>query len=477
LDYVAPEQIRGGRVDARADVYALGAVLYHALAGEPPFTADSDEAAMWRHLNDEPPRLDNGVPAGFNAVIRRSLAKSPDDRYPSAGDLGRAALAAAGEDVGDRPERRVARGPAAPAGPAAGDETVVTGADGTAVTTALPSTSRRSRGPLIALGALALAAAVVVAVLVTSGGDGGGGGASTPTRPPTGTERATTARVVATIPVVERPNALVLAGGQVWVGSARASGLVRVDQRTGRRLGSTPVPPGLSSMAVGRGFVWVANQATQTVTRFGIRSHRVVGTPYTVAGRPVAIAVTRTAVWVGSRTGARSGQRTQLLLKLDPRTGALLNTIPIPRGVENLTVGEGAVWITNRFADTVTRVDTTTGRQRLVQVGRDPKGIDTGGGYVWVANEGDGTVSRIDPAGNGAAPIGVGLNPRGVAVNRLAVWVSGYNESSLARIDPRTARLAGNPVPTALNPFKLALSGRTLWLIATGDGSVQRVVF
>src|SRR4051794_16701568 len=139
LGYVAPEQIRGARVDARADVYALGAVLYHTLIGEPPFTADSDEATMWRHLNDEPPRLGDSVPGGFDAVIRRSLAKRPGDRYPSAGDLGRAALAAAGEHVADQPERRVARGPAAPDTPAStSDETVVTPGIETAVTTALP---------------------------------------------------------------------------------------------------------------------------------------------------------------------------------------------------------------------------------------------------------------------------------------------------------------------------------------------------
>src|SRR4051794_27943380 len=119
LGYVAPEQIRGERVDARADVYALGAVLFHALAGHAPFTADSDEAMLWRHLHDEPPRAGDGVPAGFDPVIRRALAKDPDERYPSAGDLGRAALAAAGEAVSEQPERQVARGPAAPTARAA----------------------------------------------------------------------------------------------------------------------------------------------------------------------------------------------------------------------------------------------------------------------------------------------------------------------------------------------------------------------
>src|SRR3954466_10327915 len=160
LGYVAPEQIRGARIDARADVYALGAVLYHALTGAPPFSADSDEATMWRHLNDDPPRVGGDVPAGFDAVIRRSLAKRPEDRYPSAGDLGRAALAAAGEHVDTQPERRVARGPAAPAAPAGSEETVVSpGGDQTAVTTALAPRRQRGRRPLLVVIAVALLAA------------------------------------------------------------------------------------------------------------------------------------------------------------------------------------------------------------------------------------------------------------------------------------------------------------------------------
>src|SRR3954470_7985414 len=84
LGYVAPEQIRGERVDARSDVYALGAVLYHALTGRAPYAADTDEAMMWSHLHADPPRV-QGAPAAFDPVIRRALAKDPADRYPSAG--------------------------------------------------------------------------------------------------------------------------------------------------------------------------------------------------------------------------------------------------------------------------------------------------------------------------------------------------------------------------------------------------------
>src|SRR3954471_3028668 len=67
LDYVAPEQIRGERVDARADIYALGCLLHYTLTGDVPFKRDSDEAKLWAHLQDPPPKPSTqpGVPETF----------------------------------------------------------------------------------------------------------------------------------------------------------------------------------------------------------------------------------------------------------------------------------------------------------------------------------------------------------------------------------------------------------------------------
>jgi serine/threonine-protein kinase len=102
VDFMAPEHLRGEPTDARADVYALGCVLFTALTGKPPFRRDTVPVTITAHLHDPPPRPSEtaGVPATFDAVIARALAKAPEDRYPSAGDLGRAAqAAAAGERV------------------------------------------------------------------------------------------------------------------------------------------------------------------------------------------------------------------------------------------------------------------------------------------------------------------------------------------------------------------------------------------
>ncbi len=120
LDYVAPEQIRGGSVDARTDVYALGGVLHFVLTGRVPFERHGEEAKLWAQLSAPPPvpsDLRPELPAAFDAVIARAMAKAADERFPSAGDLALAALAAASGTLPTEPERIVARGAAAPIDP------------------------------------------------------------------------------------------------------------------------------------------------------------------------------------------------------------------------------------------------------------------------------------------------------------------------------------------------------------------------
>ena len=93
-EYMAPEQIRGGTVDARTDVYALGATAYFALAGQPPFVRDSTIAVGFAQVTEEPtpPRaLRPDIPEAADQAIRRALAKDPDDRFPDIASF-RAAL-------------------------------------------------------------------------------------------------------------------------------------------------------------------------------------------------------------------------------------------------------------------------------------------------------------------------------------------------------------------------------------------------
>lgn len=86
--YMAPEQLRGEEVDGRADVYALGAVLFELISGRVPFDADSDYKLMMMQLHDAPPRASGavaGVPSAIDRIIARAMAKDPADRFQTAG--------------------------------------------------------------------------------------------------------------------------------------------------------------------------------------------------------------------------------------------------------------------------------------------------------------------------------------------------------------------------------------------------------
>jgi len=116
-EYVAPEQILNERVDARADVYTLGCLLFETLTGEAPFARWEGGPEALAHVSaprPSPTELCPDLPPEFDDVVRRAMATDPNERYPSASDLGRAALVAAGGLRQARPWSVVATGAAAP---------------------------------------------------------------------------------------------------------------------------------------------------------------------------------------------------------------------------------------------------------------------------------------------------------------------------------------------------------------------------
>jgi hypothetical protein len=199
LDYVAPEQISGEPVDARADVYALGCLLFKLLTGEVPFPREGEAARLFAHLNDPPPAPSlyaTAVPMALDDVVARAMSKSPGDRYLSAGDLGRAAEAALRGTGVAVPERTVATGAAAtrereaPPGerPTVTVENLVE--EGYARPLEPTGEPRRKRRLLLG-GGLALIATAAAAAVLALGGGGSDGGTTgeTSTPAPTGEVR------------------------------------------------------------------------------------------------------------------------------------------------------------------------------------------------------------------------------------------------------------------------------------------------
>ena len=486
LGYVAPEQIRGERVDARSDVYALGCLLHFVLTGRGPFTGDGDEAILWAHLSADPPHVSAdgaGIPGTFDAVVARALAKDPADRYHSAGDLGRDALLAAGLDApAESTGRAVAVGPAAPFdGPTAAPGEGVTlpatpatppgGRSDTPVApTALappppprPAFGRRRRWLVASAIALVAVAGVAIAALRPDG-----------TKARHHTPPATTARLpaVRSVGVGEHPNAITLTSGVAWVARFKSRTLATISRATVRPAPLSPaVGAGATSVLAAVGRVWVANSLTSTIASLDPATGRPDGPPIALGGgRPVSLAADSRSLWTGVRIRGAAQ-----VLKVNPARRSVGKGIPVAYGIQAIAAGGGAVWVLERGKQRLARIDIASGTTTGFVVPRNAVAIAYGAGAVWLTSEDLEAVRRIDATTSAVKDIPVGRQPRGIAVGPSGVWVANGLDNTVTHLDARTGRVLGSPVRVPDNPFAIAVDGDQVWVTSLADSRVTRL--
>ncbi len=431
VDYAAPEQIRGDDVDGRADVYALGCLLFETLTGTLPFSGASDVAVVYAHLEEEPPRASERkpeLPPAVDDVLGRAMAKDRDDRQATCRQLTDETRQALGLEARPPPRRRLVAG-------------------------------------LVVAGVLLAAAAVAVTVLLRGSG-------SAPPAPAGAVVRldAATGKLAQPIRLGSFPAVIDAGQGTVWVGSTREGALWKVNAATG----SVERIPGNGSprdIAIWRGTTYVASDAPAlfagTVAQYDLRSGFrrgavdvlacsltagaggvwAAGCPNVVQLKSTtdALRVARTvpipfranatadtyrvclcamasglgSVWViGDWTDAR-------LWRIDPSSARVTSVFELPFKPRTFAVGEGGVWVVDPIGDRVALLDPATGSVKaMIDVGRGASGVDVGAGSVWVANTLDGTVSRIDPTSREVTEtIEVGPRPVELAGDGESVWV------------------------------------------------------
>jgi DNA-binding beta-propeller fold protein YncE len=372
--YLAPEQIEGGPVDGRADVYSLACLLFESLTGEVVFPRGSRLAVTWAHLEEEPPSASGrnaALPAAVDAVIARAMAKAPADRYATCSAM----VEAAERALGLRAERRAGR-------------------------------RRRLALAGAALAAIGVAAALVLAL--TAGGDNAPppahrlfGEADTLVRVDPRTNRVT--RVV---PVAPQPMLSATAGRSVWVYSDDgADTLSRIDTATNavRQTAATHVHPidfgafsgpALVADTTGAWLIGLDRAGTPRLLRAdasGMRMRR-----YRLDHDPQGVALGFGAVWVTAR-----GKRDNEVLRIDPASGRVTarTRFPASAPIDGIATGYGAVWAVGSADGALYRIGPwsgrVTGRLRVGGPATRPAMLTH---LVWVADAG-GTVEWIEPRG------------------------------------------------------------------------------
>ena len=451
VDYVAPEQIEGDPVDRRTDVYALGGLLHFLLTAQPPFPRDTELAKLFAHANAARPRPSEsrpGLPAAIDDVVAKAMAKRPEERYGSAGEMVAEAAAALGEPA-----------PALPP-PAALPTPVRAAADG-AETRRLRRATRR-RLPLV-IGALAaLAAAAAAGVLALSSGDG-------PDGQPLAGQQPTP---VATIKVGDRPAGITVGDVKVWVASAGKSAVDPIDpdkQVAGQRI---PIDGKPVSVAVGFGSIWVVNHSADTLVRLDPAEGTALTRTIRVGDRPTDVAIGDRWIWV---TNGDSNNVSQV----DPETNTVVKNVPVGPSPRAVATGEGGVWVANIDDSSVSKINPRTAQRtgNPIEVGQRPGDLAVGLGSVWVTDNFGGTLTRIDPETLSVQDDGirVGSHPRGVKTGFGYVWVANGEDDTVTRIDPETLAPAGPPILVGGNPADIAVGLGAVWTADEDDSTVTRI--
>jgi serine/threonine-protein kinase len=468
IAYVAPEQIEGGLLDGRADVYSLGCVMFECLAGAPPFVRDSDLAVVYAHLNEPAPRLREArpeLPEGLDGVMERALAKRPGDRFATCGELVAAAEAALrGEPPPPRPMAR----------------------------------NRRRALVAGALVAVAAGAAVLAVVLIRD--DDGGAASAGVAVPPSGLSVLDPrgGRVTSSVRLGGQPWAVRFARDRSFALLDEGRRVARIDPATGRALGYTRLPFGPGGAGVDGSALWVTEYAGPRVVRVdaGGRIDRRLSVPsrglFPDAENGVAVAD-------GSLWLARGAE----VLRVDPRSGAVLARFAVPTRATLVTAAQGAVWAVSSESGRVVKIDpganavtatallhgwvadmTVAGGSAWVAVtpqdvvyrlslddasvadafpaGPSPASVTVGGGAVWTASRAGGTITRIDPTTSATRTIRIEGQPWFARFHRGGLW------TSVAPGPPALAPLAGAGEVRVPMSYDLGTTDPAWWTTPVG---------
>ncbi|MDP9069433.1 MAG: YncE family protein [Actinomycetota bacterium] len=307
--------------------------------------------------------------------------------------------------------------------------------------------------PVVALIAVAVAGVLVVVVAAPRSED---------TRPGLDVE---------TIPVGDAPQAIGYGALGVWVAHGADETLQRVDAERGEPVELDALPGGV---AVTEDAVWVGFIQGSKVARVDPSSESRGSVSKVSVGRtPQAVASDGRSLWVAAFDEGT-------IWKIDLVSGEVEGEpLRLPDAFPSaIAVGFGSIWVTDVVDDVLIRIDPESlSVSETIPVGDSPTGIAAGEGGVWVANFNDSTVSHIDPATNSevGAPIVVGGQPSAIAAGDGYVWVARPDDDSIIRIDPEESEWTGEVFAVGDQPQAIAVGAGSVWVANQAEDTVTRL--
>jgi serine/threonine-protein kinase len=520
IDYTAPERIAGGTGDAQSDIYSLGCLLFETLTGHVPFDKPTDVSKIFAHINDPIPSARDeidGVPERLDAIIAEAMAKRPEDRFGSAGELTMALGQALQElETAERVAEARKHRPEVtevPVPPAVTEPAAAVTKPAAAVTEPAPAVTelaaamtepgeavseptapsqpqtirpddgasarpRRRRFPILWVAPIALlaGAGVLIAALTGNGRHPGATGAtSTRTAGSTATQIKIRGRGLTegrTIGLASRPGSISVGRRNVWISLPQRDELVRFNPITGGRR-SFAVAGSPTAVVAGLRALWLGETASRSLAQFnGDSGAQVAVAP--LPGSPTAIALdpNDSSAWVADSSGAISHV-------------ALGGTVIGPPALSSpaatsIAWGEGSLWAANGADNGLVRVSLGAGGPSTVfAVGPRPVALALDQG-VWTAHT-NGRVTRFDPrAGHLRVNADIAVAPELDAIAATDpspfVWAISQSAMTLYRITNTSTPVVTGAVVFGSRPVTLAVNGHSVW-VATQDGRLTQIRF
>jgi YVTN family beta-propeller protein len=184
---------------------------------------------------------------------------------------------------------------------------------------------------------------------------------------------------------------------------------------------------------------------------------------------PLSLAAGDGAVWVANYEAGTVSQ-------INTSTRAVVDTIPVGSLPTGIAIGAGMVWVADNTGESVSRIDPVADRVvQTIPIGSPPNGIAVGEGSVWVADTDSRTLTRVNSVtGAVLETIPLGFDATDVAAGLGAVWVSDIVDDRVLRIDPDTDQVS-QTIGVGNGPDAIAVDDGSVWVANSLDGTVQRI--